>query len=87
MIMNNIIENLFEKARGDKPPKVDVADRVISIITATEKKPELFWDKPLMWIAALSTAAAIPFAMLAFFINNIKVGPLFEISQAISWVM
>ena len=85
--MNNILNILFEKVRAEKSPKVDVADSVIAIITANEKEPEWFRDKPLMWIAALSSAVAVPFVVTAFVLNNLWIGPLFEISQVISWVM
>ena len=52
--MNNILNILFEKAGAEKSPKVDVADSIITIISANEKEPEWFRDKPLMWIAATS---------------------------------
>jgi hypothetical protein len=85
--MNNILNILFEKAGREKSPKVNVADNVIAIISANEKQTEWFRNKPLMWIAALSSAVAVPFVITAFVLHNLWIGPLFEISQVISWVM
>ena len=84
---NNFFNTLVTRARREEPPRVYVAERVIAILTADEKRLEWFWDRPLMWIAALSSAVAAPFAVLAVVLHNIWVGPLYEISQVISWVM
>jgi hypothetical protein len=40
-----------------------------------------------MWVAVFSSAAAIPAAILAIVAYYTWVDPLFEISQAIAWVM
>lgn len=85
--MNNLCTKLCEKARGEEPPKVDIAKRTIAVISANEMRKDWFWDRPLMWVAALSSAVAVPVAVLAITLHNVWIGPLFEISQAISWVM
>ncbi len=85
--MNNIFEKLCEIARKENPPKVDVSERVIAFISANEIQADWFWDRPLMWIAALSSAIAVPVVVMAVLLHNMWIEPLFEISQAISWVM
>jgi hypothetical protein len=85
--MKNTFEILCEKARKEDPPKVDVTERVIAIIAANEIQTDWFWDRPLMWVAAFSSAVAVPIVVLAIMLHNLWVGPLFEISQAISWVL
>jgi hypothetical protein len=78
---------LATRAAKEQSPRVNVGDKVIAALIARDKRLERIWDKPLMWIAALSSAAAIPFVTLAIFLHNIWTGPLNEISKAISWVM
>jgi hypothetical protein len=84
---NNFLNTLIAKAQQEEPPKVYVAENVIAILAADERRLSWFWNRPLMWIAALSSAMAVPSAVLAFILNNIWVGPLYEISKVISWVM
>jgi hypothetical protein len=78
---------LVTSAAKEQPPQVNVTEKVIATLTARDKQLERIWERPLMWIAALSSAAAVPFAALAVFLHNIWTGPLYEISKAISWVM
>jgi hypothetical protein len=40
-----------------------------------------------MWVAALSSAAAVPAALFAVVVNKIWANPLVEILDEISWVM
>lgn len=86
--MKNIkrFENLVRRAHGEVTPSVDVADRVIAILTAKEVSLEAVSDRPLMWLAAFSSAVAVPALILAVVIYYRSTGPLFEISRAISWV-
>jgi hypothetical protein len=65
---------------------VDVTGRVIATLTAERDRLERISDRPLMWLAAFSSAVAVPTVILAIVVYNTWVGPLFEISQAISWV-
>lgn len=85
--MKNLFDILCEKAGSENPPHVNVAEKAIALITASEMRTDWFWDKPLMWVAALSSAAAIPLVIMAIMLHNMWVGPLFEISQAVSWAM
>jgi hypothetical protein len=79
-------QSLVSRARNEAPPHVDVAGRVIAILSAGQVRPEPVSDRPLMWLAAISSAVAVPAAVLAIIVYNNSVGPLFELSQAISWV-
>ena len=85
--MKNIFNILCEKAKRDEPPIVNVAGRTLAFIAANEISKDWFWDRPLMWVAALSSAIAIPVVVLAIMLHDLWISPLFEISQAISWVM
>ena len=85
--MKNLFETLCEKARSEDAPQVNIADRTIAFIKANEIQTEWFWDRPLMWVAALSSAAAVLIVIAAVLLHNMGIEPLYEISQAISWVM
>ena len=85
--MKNIFNILCEKAQREASPQVNVTERVISVITAGELQKDWFWDRTLMWVAALSTAVAVPIVVAAIQLHNMWIGQLYEISQAISWVL
>lgn len=79
-------EALIARARTDSPPAVDVAGRVIATLAAGRAVSERAPDRALMWVAAFSSAVAVPAVVLAIAVYHSWVGPLFEISRAIAWV-
>ena len=85
--MKNLFDTLCEKARSESVPQVNIAGRTIAFIKANEIQTEWFWDRPLMWVAALSSAAAVLIVIAAVMLHDMWIEPLYEISQAISWVM
>jgi hypothetical protein len=85
--MKNLFNTLCEKARTEDIPKVDVADKTMAFIESNEIRTQWFWDRPLMWVAALSSAVAVPVVIMAILLHNIWAEPLYEISQAVSWAM
>jgi hypothetical protein len=87
MKSKNFFNTLVARASEDKPPQVNIADRVIAALTAKDQRLDWIWDRPLMWIAGLSSAIAVPVVTAAVYLHNIWIGPLYEISKAISWVM
>ena len=80
-------EILAARARGETPPCVDVSGRVIAILAAEQDRLDRLTERPLMWLAVLSSAAAVPATVLAIVAYYTWVDPLFEISQAIAWVV
>ncbi len=87
--MNNIdnkLRMLAAKARGETPPHVDVADRVIAFLSAGQYRQQRIPERPLMWMAAFSSVAAVVAILFAIVLYNTLTNPLNEISQAISWV-
>ena len=84
---NNLFNTLIENAQKEEIPKVYIADKVISTLVNNGKEFELYESKFLMLIAALSSAVAVPVALSAILLHNLWIGPLFEISRAISWVI
>jgi hypothetical protein len=82
----SFLEALSARARIESPPKVDVAGRVIAILNAEQNRIERMTEKPLLWLAAASSALAVPAVVVAIMVYNASTGPLYEISQAIAWV-
>jgi hypothetical protein len=78
---------LASYARSETHPHVDVTDKVIAILTDEQYQHQRILDRPLLWLAALSSAAAAFTVLFAFVLYEIGTDPLLEISQAISWVM
>jgi len=83
----NRFEMLAARARSETPPCVDVAGRVIAVLTAEQSRLDRISERPLMWLAVFSSAAAVPAAVLAVVAYYTWIDPLLEISQAIAWVM
>jgi hypothetical protein len=81
------LDALIQQARSEEPPRVDVAGRVLTILAAGRQRPVLASERLFMWLAAASSAAAVPAAILGFFLYNGKSEPLREIAQAISWIV
>lgn len=81
------IENLAARARDETPPDVDVTHKVLGILSAGRAQPVTVSEKLWLWLAALSSAVAVPAAafVLTVYLSNAE--PLIEISDAISWVL
>ena len=86
MMNENRFEALTVRARSESPPAVDVAGRVIAILAAERKRLDRASERPLMWLAAFSSAVAVPAVVAAIVVYNAWADPLLEISQAIAWV-
>ncbi len=79
------IERLAVRARAERPPKVDVAQSVLQILTAGQVEPLTVAERFWMWLAATSSAIAVPTAAIAFALYARSAGPLNGIVEAISW--
>ena len=87
MNSKNRFEILAARARSEVAPRVDVAGRVIATLTAEQDRLDRITERPLMWLAVFSSAAAVPAVVLAVIAYYASLDPLFEISEAISWVI
>ncbi len=79
------IEGLAVRARAENPPKVDVAQSVLETLTAGQAEPLTVAERFWMWLAAASSAIAVPTAAVAFALYARSAGPLNGIVEAISW--
>jgi hypothetical protein len=81
------IERLAARARDENPPRVDVASSVLGMLTAGPVEPMTVGERFWMWLAAASSAVAVPAAVAAIVLYSRSAQPLGEIAEAISWVI
>ncbi|MHC4741640.1 MAG: hypothetical protein ACYS8Z_07005 [Planctomycetota bacterium] len=81
---NKQFEALIARARSERAPNIDVAGKVIAILSGEEVRFEPASDKPLMWLAAFSSAVAASAAIAAVFVYQTWSDPLYELSQAVA---
>ena len=81
------IERLAARAQAEQPPRVDVTQSVLHILAAGEAQPLTAAERLWMWLAAATSAVAVPAAAVAFILYARSAGPLNEIAEAISWAI
>jgi hypothetical protein len=81
------VERLAAQARAEASPRVDVARSVLHILTAEQAQPLTMPERFWMWLAAVSSAIAVPAAAIAFVVYARSVEPLRGIAEAISWAI
>ena len=85
--MENLLKKLANRARLETTPDIDVVDNVMRIITAGQARSIESFDKPFVWMASLSTAAAIAIGTFAVYAYHAWTNPLMEMSETIAWVL
>jgi hypothetical protein len=81
------LKMLAARARSEAPPRVDVGNRVLTILETEESRLVRMSERPLMWVAVLSSALAASVMFIAVISYYFQANPLAEISETISWVM
>jgi hypothetical protein len=79
------IERLAARAQAERPPKVDVAQSVLRMLAGGPVEPLTVAERFWMWLAAVSSAVAVPAATIAVMLYMRSSGPLSQIAEAISW--
>ena len=79
-------EILIDRALDDTAPGVDVTAGVMAALASRRRKDAFLSEKPMMWVAAISSAVAVPAAMAAVFVYYSWGGPMTELLDSISWV-
>lgn len=87
MDTEKLIRGLAKKAAMEVTPDVDVTYQVLARLRSGYSQAVWQDEKPFMWLAGISTAAALSLAALAFMAYYLSLDPLNEISQTIAWVM
>ncbi len=81
------IEELAARARDERPPRVDVTCGVLAVLAGGQAQPVKATERFWMWLAALSSAVAVPAAATALILCTRSAEPLNEIAEAISWAI
>jgi len=81
------IERLAARAQAERTPRVDVTQSVLHILTAGQAQPLTATERVWMWLAAATSAVAVPAAVVAFVLYSQSASPLNEIVEAISWAV
>jgi hypothetical protein len=81
------IERLAARAQAEQMPHVDVTQSVLHILAAGEAQPLTAAERLWMWLAAATSAVAVPAAAVALILYVRSAGPLNEIAEAISWAI
>jgi hypothetical protein len=81
------IEHLAARAQAELTPRVDVTQSVLHILTAGEAQPLTATERLWLWLAAVTSAVAVPAAAAAIILYVRSTGPLNEIAEAISWAI
>jgi len=81
------IEHLAARAQAEPTPRVDVIQSVLHILTAGQAQPLTATERLWMWLAAVTSAVAVPAAAAAVILYVRSTGPLNEIAEAISWAI
>ncbi len=87
MDTEKLIRGLATKAGMEAAPEVDVAYQVLARLRSEYSEATWGYEKPMMWVAGISTVAALSLAAAAFIAYYVSSEPLNEISQTIAWVM
>ena len=81
------IERLAARARQESLPRVDVTARVLGVLTAGGAEPLTVTERLWMWLAAVSSAVAVPAAAAAILLYTRSAQPLNEIAETIAWAI
>jgi hypothetical protein len=81
------LKMLAARARSEASPRVDVGSRVLAILETEQSHLVRMSERPLMWVAVLSSALAASVMVIALISYFLQANPLAEISETISWVM
>ncbi len=87
MKLENKFKAMAARANAESYPQVNIAGSVLTAIIAEHRQAERVSERILMWLAATSSAVAVPAAVVAVIARHFWTNPLIEISQAIFWVI
>jgi hypothetical protein len=80
------LQSLAARAREEQVTAADVTRRVIALLRADPTQPIYALERPLIWMAGLSSALAVSAVVAALvFTFGGPVDPLNEMMETVSW--
>ncbi len=83
-MVNLEMHNLFDQARNDRGPDLDVADSVMRTLANSRPLGIISIERPLMWASLISSAAAAALVMVAFLTQQ-QPDAINNVIAAVSW--
>ena len=80
------LNNLFDAARQDRAPAVDVADSVLARLTGQQRGFFATVNRSLMWLSVGASATAAGILLAAFITWRQHAGAVNEILNVVAWV-
>jgi hypothetical protein len=80
------INNLFETARQEKIPVVDVADSVLALLARRRQPVVALLNRSLLWMGMTSSALAAGVMVAAFLTWQQNADSINEIINVVAWV-
>ncbi len=87
MNLEEKLKTLAARARAEVVPRVNVADGVLNVLAPEQSQTLVVCERPWMWLAAVSSAVAVPAAVLAIIIYLKSADPVMQVVQSISWAV
>ncbi|UCG47600.1 MAG: hypothetical protein JSU94_19205 [Phycisphaerales bacterium] len=87
MNLEEKIKTLAARARAEVVPRVNVAGGVLNILAREQSETLVVYERPWMWLAAVSSAVAVPAAVLAIIVYLKSADPVMQVVQSISWAV
>ena len=78
---------LSNRARLEQVPCPKIADNVVLFLQTNARKPVFQLEKPMMWIAGLSSVLACSLAILAVILYARPNHPMAEVMETIAWIV
>lgn len=80
------LNNLFEAARRETAPAVDVADSVLALLAVRRQPAAALLNRSLLWVSMTSSAVAAGIALAAFVTWQHNADSVNEIINVVAWV-
>lgn len=86
MNLDRHLKLLAGKARRAGAPETDVSHRVINLLRVHKTEPVYRLERPMMWMAGLSSAIAVSTVVIALLLHfGVSADPLSEVLETVSW--
>ena len=79
------LDRLFDAARNEDAPKVDVADIVMSRLAPAREPVASVFSRSLMWMSMASSVVAATIMIAAVLTWQQNADPINEIINAVAW--
>ena len=80
------LNNLFDAARCETAPAVDVADSVLALLAVRRQPASALLNRSLLWVSMTSSAVAAGIALAAFLTWQHNADSVNDIMNVVAWV-